>query len=108
MIGDGSTDSSNVAYQVIYVSDCKCALCSCSCYRKNNPENIIKGLKSVIETNLKIKWDDFVSKLVALSCDRASVNTGQKGGVGSLLKTEQQDFIVLHVHCMAHRLKLSI
>lgn len=80
-----------MAHQVIYVRDCKCALCSCSCYGKNNPENIIKALKSVIEKNLKIKWDDFVSKLVALSCDRASVNTGQKGGVGALLKTEQPD-----------------
>lgn len=92
----------------MYVRDCKCALCSCSCYGKNNPENIIKALKSVIEKNLKIKWDDFVSKLVALYCDRASVNTGQKGGVGALLKTEQPDLIVLHVHCMAHRLELSI
>lgn len=45
---------------------------------KANAENIIKGLKSVIEKNLKIKWNDIVSKLVALSCDGASVNTGQK------------------------------
>lgn len=63
-------------------------------------------MKSVIEKNLKIKWNDIVSKLVALSCDGASVNTGQKGGVGARLKTEQPDLIVLH--CMAHRLKLSI
>lgn len=44
-------------------------------------------------------------QLVALSCDGASVNTGQKGGVGARLKTEP-DLIVLHR--MAHRLELSI
>lgn len=65
---------------------------------KNKKCVIIKGLKYVIEKNLKIKWNDIVSKLVALSCDGASVNTGQKGGVGARLKTEQPDLIIFTLH----------
>lgn len=43
---------------------------------KVNVENIIKGLKYVIEKNLKIKWNDIVLKLVVFFCDGVSVNIG--------------------------------
>jgi hypothetical protein len=71
-----------------------------------NAENIVKGLQSIVDENIGTKWGDFTSKLVALSCDGASVNTGQKSGVGALLQKWQPDLIVLH--CMAHRLELSV
>lgn len=111
VIGDGSTDSSIREQEMWFIRSCTSGTVSVHfagvhATEKANAENIIKGLKSVIEKNLKIKWNDIVSKLVALSCDGASVNTGQKGGVGARLKTEQPDLIVLH--CMAHRLELSI
>lgn len=73
---------------------------------KANAENLVIGLQTVVQENLKIQWNDFKSKLVALSCDGASVNTGNKGGVGALLKNQQPDIIV--IHCMAHRLELSL
>lgn len=50
--------------------------------------------------------DEFYKKLVALGSDGAAVMQGRKGGVFALLKLKQP--CVVGVHCMAHRLELSL
>ena len=111
VIGDGSTDSSIKEQEMWFIRSCTSGVVNVHfagvhSTDKANAENLVIGLQTVVQENLKIQWNDFKSKLVALSCDGASVNTGNKGGVGALLKNQQPDIIV--IHCMAHRLELSL
>ncbi|KAH3828370.1 hypothetical protein DPMN_130328 [Dreissena polymorpha] len=55
---------------------------------------------------MSLELDDVSSKMVALSCDGASVMLGCKAGVGALLQKEQPSLI--KIHCMAYRLELSL
>lgn len=73
---------------------------------KASAENIVNGLQNVVETNLSYDWHQFLLKTVAISCDGASVMVGSKGGVGAILRKQQPDLIT--IHCMAHRLELSL
>ena len=51
-----------------------------------------------------MEYDTFLSKLVAMGSDGASVMLGKKSGVLVLLKEQQPSLI--GVHCSAHRLEL--
>ena len=66
----------------------------------------MKGLKTIIVGNVKMERTEFCSKLIAVSCDGASVMTGVKAGVGALLRKTQPSIIT--IHCLAHRLELSL
>ena len=48
------------------------------------------------------KWK---SKLVALGADGASVNMGESGEVGAIIKKDIPHLI--HIHCIAHKLELA-
>lgn len=111
VIGDGSTDSSVKEQEMWFL---RYASNGCintdfigieSC-EKASAENIVKGLKTIIEGNVKMEWTEFCSKLIAVSCDGASVMTGVKAGVGALLRKTQSSIIT--IHCLAHRLELSL
>lgn len=73
---------------------------------KADANGIVNGLKSLVERNLTLSFDCFLSKVVSLSCDGASVMVGCRNGVGALLKKIQPSIVVMH--CMAHRLELSL
>ena len=92
----------------------RCALNGCintdfigveSC-EKVSAENVVKGLKTIIEGNVKMEWTEFCSKLIAVFCDGASVMTGVKAGIGALLRKTQPSIIT--IHCLAHRIELSL
>ena len=47
-----------------------------------------------------------MSKLVAIGTDGASVNMGESGGVGAIIKKDIPHLI--HNHCIAHKLELAV
>ena len=49
---------------------------------------------------------NWISKLVALGADGASVNMGESGGVGAIIKKDIPHLI--HIHCIAHKLELAV
>lgn len=71
-----------------------------------NADNIVKGLETVVQNNIELPWSEVSQTIVALSCYSASVNTGINSGVGALLRKLQP--IIITLHCMAHRLELSL
>ncbi|XP_060553485.1 zinc finger protein 862-like [Ruditapes philippinarum] len=111
IIGDGSTDASVKEQEMWFVRYCREGIISTdfigvdSC-DKASAENIVNGLQNVVQTNLSYDWNKFLLKTVAISCDGASVMVGCKGGVGAILRRQQPDMIT--IHCMAHRLELSL
>lgn len=110
VIGDGSTDSSIKEQEMWYVRHCELGHITTdfigvdSC-EKASAENIVTGLRNIVDS-LKIEWNAFCSKLVAVSCDGASVMTGSKAGVAAILRKSQPS--LLTIHCLAHRLELCI
>jgi hypothetical protein len=90
VIGDGSTDSAVKEQEMWFVRGCKTGtvtvnLIGIHSTSKATAENIVEGLKSLVQNNLKMEWKDVSKKLVGLSCDSASVMTGCKSGVRALL-----------------------
>lgn len=111
IIGDGSLDSSVLEQEMWFARTCrhgKLQMCFIGVQdtEKAVANGIVNGLKSLVERNLTLSSDCFLSKVVSLSCDGASVMVGCRNGVGALLKKIQPSIVV--VHCMAHRLELSL
>lgn len=108
VIVDGSTDSSIVENELVYVQTCKngdtktnfIRCCQVQC---GTAHGIVQAICRAIET--VTVWTDFVAKLVALGSDGAAVMLGKKSGVIALLQTEQPSMI--EVHCSGHRLELA-
>lgn len=111
VIGDGSTDVSVKEQDMWFVRFSVCGqvfvkFIGVEAVDKANAENIVNGLHNVVENNIKLEWNSFVRKLIAISCDGASVMVGCRGGVATLLRKEQP--CILTLHCMAHRLELAL
>lgn len=111
VIGDGSTDSSVTEQDMWYVRTCNSGkietkFIGVASMVRANAEGITNGLKYLVSQNLKLQWNDFAKKLVAVSCDGASVMVGSRSGVATLLRKDQPALITLH--CMAHRLELTL
>lgn len=107
IISDGSTDSSIKEQEMYFIRTCFAGdigvqFAGVYAAERANAENIVKGLEHVVQNNIGLPWSEVSQKIVALSCDGASVNSG----VGALLRKLQPSIITLH--CMAHRLELSL
>ena len=63
---------------------------------------VINAIKRSAETVME--FNTFLSKLVTMGSDGASVMLGKKSGVLALLKEQQPSLI--GIHCSAHRLEL--
>lgn len=57
-------------------------------------------------SNLSSDWPQFCKKMVAISCDGASVVVGCIGGVGAILRKQQPALVTIHF--TAHHLGLSL
>ena len=74
------------------------------------------GLMSIASANgLALHLDAFLTdlgiqnwklKLVGLGTDGATVNVGQQGKLGAILKRELP--YLVQIHCVAHRLELAV
>ncbi|KAK3094070.1 hypothetical protein FSP39_023772 [Pinctada imbricata] len=111
IIGDGSTDSRIKEQEMWFVRTCvegkiDVKLIGISALDKASAENIVKGLREILNQNIECEWEEIMARLVCLACDGASVMVGHRGGVSALLRKEQPAMIT--IHCMAHRLELCL
>jgi hypothetical protein len=111
LIGDGSTDSSVQEQELWYARSSRngsvsVTFAGVSSPEKANAEGIIACVKNIFHQNMGIEWEELMVKVVGLSCDGASVMVGCRNGVSAIMKREQPS--LLTIHCMAHRLELSL
>ena len=111
VIGDGSTDSSVKEQEMWFIRTCidgniTVHFIGVHATEKADARHIVQGLQHLLQNNLNIQWDTICKIIVALACDGASVMTGCKAGVGALLRETQPELVT--IHCMAHRLELSL
>ena len=109
---DGSTDSSILEEEIVYLRFLKNGLPVTQFAGIKNPEKpdasgIFNAIENVICTliideDLKM----FYKKLVNANFDGASVMSGHKSGVQARLKEKQKGLI--YTHCVAHRLELAV
>jgi hypothetical protein len=109
MIGEGSTDSSIKEQEMWYLWTSLCGQVSVNFLgvknvERANAENIVTGIKDLLNENLRLEYLDIIKKTVALLCNGASViiiiMIGCRAGVGAMLREDQSCLITLH--CMAH------
>lgn len=111
VIGDGSTDSAVKEQEMWFIRGCRAGIVTVDFIgvhsaNKATAENIVHGLQETVVSNLKMDWSQISNKLVGLSCDGASVMTGCKSGVRAILEKDCPSIVT--IHCMAHRLELSL
>lgn len=105
---DGSTDSSVIEEEVIYVrlsraGKVKVQFVGIQALEKADAEHVTDAVCSIMSAVSGIE-DEWKEKLVACATDGAAVMTGSKIDVVSRLRGEKS--YILGVHCMAHRLEL--
>ena len=108
---DGSTDTSITEQEVIYVifadpDSFRPILAFFEVAALTESQDAV-GLKQAIQLSFKSnKLSHVLDKIVFLSSDGASVNSGQSSGLISLLK-EDYEWVVF-VWCFSHRLELAL
>ena len=108
VIVDGSMDSASIDNEMIYIQSCyqgkvHTNFIRCCQVERGDAKGIIKAIKRGICTITE--WKTFISKVVALGSDGASVMLGKNNGVIALLQSEQPSVIAMH--CSGHRLELA-
>ena len=108
LLCDGSTDKSVIEQEAIFIlflSDGFPALRYLSIESVDNATatGVLSSLTTAFE-RFGVLW--FEKSLLGLNCDGASVNLGQFGGLGALIK-EKAPWLEL-VHCFNHRIELAL
>ena len=67
--------------------------------------NIMSAVQQSIESRLKLKWEEFTQKTIAMGSDGASVMLGSENGVVTLLQKYSPWLVA--VHCYGYRLELA-
>ena len=103
---DGSSDSSITENEMVYIHTChkgevKTTFIKCCQVQHGTALGVINAIKRSAE--IVMEFNTFLSKLVAMGCDGASVTLGKKSGVLALIKEQPS---LIGVHCSAHRLEL--
>ena len=107
VIVDGSSDSSITENEMVYIHTChkgevvKATFIKCCQVQHGTALGVINAIKRSAETVME--FNTFLSKLVTMGSDGASVMLGKKSGVLALLKEQPS---LIGVHCSAHRLEL--
>lgn len=109
---DGSTDVSVTEKEIIYIiyvdsteCDVKCEFLTITDLQSGKAIDILASIKKTL-LDFGIDEENMERRLVGFLADGASVNLGQKKGVAAELK--KQCPWLLSVHCLNHRLELSI
>ena len=105
---DGSTDSSVVEKEMIYVMFVgPNGKVECRFFQlKDVSDATAPGLKSLLLESLASFGIDLAQKLVSICVDGAAVNLGVHNGLSTLLKQEAPWLVA--IHCMNHRLELAV
>ena len=108
VVVDGSSDSSITKNEMVYIHTCskgevKTTFIKCAQVQCGTALGVVNAIKQSAETVMD--YNTFLSKLVAMGSDGASVRLGKKSGVIALLKEQKPS--IIGVHCSAHRLELA-
>lgn len=110
VLADGSTDSSVVQEEIVYVKYLhdyypETVFVVNKPLEKADAESITAAVVSAMKDELEVpEWQD---KLVGCALDGASVNLGRLSGVAVRLKSDNAEHLII-IHCFAHRLELAI
>ena len=112
LISDGSTDTSVVEQELVYVRTCKAGVTSVDFLGivptpKADAPGIVGSITHAVDKGLNLSMRDFSQKLVAFGADGASVMMGKHNGVIARIRREMAPSLV-GVHCCAHRLELAV
>ena len=107
VIVDGSSDSSITENEMVYIHTCQKGEVKTTFIKRCQVQHgtalgVINVIKQSAETVME--FNTFLSKLVAMGSDGASVMLGKKSGVLALLKEQQPSLI--GIHFSTHRLEL--
>ena len=69
-------------------------------------DSLKKGIDSIFSGDGRIPLDDYLTKLVGITSDGASVNTGRINGLMTQLAEERPWLI--KIHCANHRVELAV
>ena len=88
ILSDGSTDSGNIEEELVYITYLSKGTAKLSFLSTENAQNVdANRIKECIESAFKrFDNDDCQDHSVGFNVDRAAVNVGLNGGVGTLLK----------------------
>ena len=111
ILADGSTDRAVVESEIVYVNviedgSVRSHFVGLAELGSADAVGVLSAIDIVIEKSLNLPPDQWRKKLVGFGSDGASVMCGSRGGVTALLKKDVPHLIA--VHCVAHRLELSI
>ena len=104
---DGSTDSAIIENEMVYLhtfhkGEVKTNFIKCCHIQHGTATGVVNAIQRSAETVMD--YNTFLSKLVAMGSDGASVMLGKKSGVHTLLQEQQPSMI--SIHCSAHWLEL--
>ena len=110
ILNDGTTDAAIIEQEVVYFlfadpDTFEPSLAFFSVIELTESQDAA-GLKTALEEALKSKDMDIMDKTVFLASDGASVNSGLKSGLITLLKEERP--WITFVWCLSHRLELAL
>ena len=108
---DGSTNKSVREVELVYIraakrGETKVFLAGAEVVDRPNSENILKAIYKCMG-DVGLTEDKFNKCAVGFAADGASVNFGARQGVAAQLKENGIEWLI-GVHCIAHRLELSI
>ena len=109
---DGSTDSSACEEELIFgrcclQGDVKVNLIRIEPLEKGDAPHIVQAIENALEIDLKMESGEWKKKLVGITTDGASVNTGAKSGVVKRLQDKCNRPSIVGLHCVAHKLELA-
>ena len=108
---DGSTDSSVTEQELFYVrfameGKINTQYLGIMQVERGTSANIYAALKQCVLEYSGFSWENFMSMIVAIGSDGAATMVGKSKGLYGLLLRDVPS--ALSVHCMAHRLELSL
>ena len=107
---DGSSDVSVVENEIPYVhtrrnGNSKVMFKHSAQLLRGQTMNIMSAVQQSIESRLKLKWEEFTQKSIAMGSDGASDMLGSKNGVVTLFQKYSPWLVA--VHCYGHKIELA-
>ena len=109
VMSDSSTDRFVTENEIVYIRYInqkglpQSLFAGLGAVRKADSKGILEAIDHILPSRGWLGWKD---KMVGFGADGASVMMGHKGGVAALLKVDIPHLV--EIHCVAHRLQLSV
>ena len=70
-------------------------------------KSLKKAINNISDDDKKIPIDKYHLKLISLTTDGASVNTGKNSGLMTRMQVENERNWLVKIHCINHRVELA-